>query len=152
MNAAALLATWFGAGKLPKAPGTWGSLAALPFAWFIRDWFGVWGLALATAIVFIVGCWAAEAHRRALGGEDPGEVVIDEVAGVWLTLLPVTNSIWLYLAGFLLFRHFDIWKPWPVRWADRAVHGGFGIMLDDVLAALYAGGILCVAVNVMGIA
>jgi phosphatidylglycerophosphatase A len=151
MNPASLLATWFGAGKLPKAPGTWGSLAALPFAWVIRVELGMWALAAATVLIFAIGCWAAGAHARSHGGEDPGEVVIDEVAGQWLTLLPVAADPILYLAGFILFRIFDVWKPWPVRWADRAIGGGFGIMLDDVLAALYAGGLLCIAVNVVGV-
>jgi len=133
-----LLATWFGAGLLPKAPGTWGSLAALPFAWLIFDLGGVVGLAVATIIVFGLGCWAADAYVRELGGDDPGPVVIDEVAGQWLTLLVVPPDLVLYALGFVFFRITDIFKPWPANWADRQIKGGLGIMLDDIFAALYA--------------
>jgi phosphatidylglycerophosphatase A len=119
-------------------PGTWGSLAALPCAWAIRSLSGVAGLAIAALIIFAVGCWAAGMIARTSGATDPGAIVIDEVAAQWLVLLPVSLDPLSYAAAFLLFRLFDIWKPWPVRWADRRVHGGFGIMLDDLLAAVYA--------------
>ena len=136
---ACLLATWFGAGLLPKAPGTWGSLAALPFAWVIHARLGLIGLAAATAGLFVVGWWAASVYAgRSHGGPDPGPVVIDEVAGQWLTLLAAPLDWRFYAAGFLLFRAADIWKPWPVRWADRRLKGGLGVMLDDALAAAYA--------------
>jgi phosphatidylglycerophosphatase A len=133
-----VLGTWFGAGLLPVMPGTWGSLAALPCAWAIRSLSGVAGLAIAALIIFAVGCWAAGMIARTSGATDPGAIVIDEVAAQWLVLLPVSLDPLSYAAAFLLFRLFDIWKPWPVRWADRRVHGGFGIMLDDLLAAVYA--------------
>ncbi len=133
-----LLATWFGAGLLPKAPGTWGSAAALPFAWVIADWGGALALALATLAVFCVGCWAADAYVREVGGEDPGPVVIDEVAGQWLTLLVVAPDPLLYMLGFAFFRIADIFKPWPASWADRRLKGGIGIMLDDIFAGIYA--------------
>lgn len=132
-----LLATWFGAGRLPKAPGTWGSLAALPFAWAIAAWVGPAGLVGGVILLFAAGSWAAGVHARSIGREDPGEIVVDEVAGQWLTLAPVTPDPILYLIGFGLFRLFDILKPWPVSWADRAVPGGVGVMLDDVMAGLY---------------
>mgnify|MGYP006420239237 CR=1 FL=1 len=137
-----LLATWFGAGYLPKAPGTWGSLAALPFAWVIAEWSGGVGLAVAVLIVFGVGLWASVGYLRLGGGEDPGPIVIDEVAGQWLTLLVVPPDLILYAIGFLLFRLFDIWKPWPISWADQKIKGGMGIMLDDVIAGVYAGVLL----------
>jgi phosphatidylglycerophosphatase A len=133
-----VLGTWFGAGLLPVMPGTWGSLAALPCAWAIRSLSGVAGLAIAAAIIFAVGCWAAATIAKASGIKDPGAIVIDEVAAQWLVLLPAPLDPLSYAAAFLLFRIFDIWKPWPVRWADRHIHGGLGIMLDDVLAAVYA--------------
>ncbi len=133
-----LLATWFGAGYLPKAPGTWGSLAALPFAWWIYGVGGVGGLATATGIVFVVGVWAAQVYADDTGGEDPGPVVIDEVAGQWLTLLVVPADPLLYAIGFVFFRIADIFKPWPASWADQKIKGGFGIMLDDIFAGLYA--------------
>ena len=139
---AALLATWFGAGLLPRAPGTWGSLAALPFAWFIRDGFGWAGLAAAAAFVFVVGLWASSVYARHAGTPDPGAVVIDEVVGQWLVLVAVPTDPVLYAAGFVLFRVFDIVKPWPASWVQRAVKGGLGVMFDDVAAALYAGAAL----------
>lgn len=118
-------------------PGTWGSAVALPPAWLIQAEGGPWALLAAAGLVFAVGCWAAGAHIRATARDDPGEVVIDEVAGQWLVLVPAPLDPLLYLAGFLAFRVLDIAKPWPASWADRTVHGGFGAMLDDVLAALY---------------
>lgn len=134
---AALLATWFGAGLLPKAPGTWGSLAALPFAWII-GMNGDWPALLAAAVaVTAIGCWAAERTARTLGIADPGCIVIDEVAGQWLTLVAAPPDFLHYAIGFGLFRLFDILKPWPASWADRRVEGGLGVMLDDVFAGLY---------------
>jgi phosphatidylglycerophosphatase A len=141
---AVLVATWFGTGLLPITPGTWGSLAALPFAWAIRSHLGTTGLAVATVIAFIIGWWAAATVAKASAIEDPGEVVIDEVAAQWLVLLPAPLDPLAYALAFLLFRIFDVWKPWPVRWADRHVKGGLGIMLDDFLAAVYAIALLLV--------
>jgi len=137
------LATWFGAGLIPKAPGTWGSLAALPFAWVILHFGGVWWLGGAAVLVFLVGWWASNVYVAGTRTTDPGAVVIDEVAGQWLTLLPASTLTWWHWAvGFALFRFFDIVKPWPVGWADRRVKGGFGVMIDDVIAGLYAGALL----------
>jgi phosphatidylglycerophosphatase A len=133
-----LLATWFGAGSLPITPGSWGSLAALPVAWVIVWLWGVLGLAGAAGIAFGVGWWAAATVAEASGIKDPGAVVIDEVAGQWLVLVPAPLDPLAYALAFVLFRIFDIWKPWPARWADRHVKGGLGIMLDDLLAAVYA--------------
>lgn len=134
---ATVLATWFGAGLLPKAPGTWGSLAALPFAWIIAGAGGWPALAAATLLVFFVGWWAADRVATVIGLDDPGCIVIDEVAGQWLVLLATPPDLWRYLIGFALFRVFDITKPGPAGWADRHVKGGLGIMLDDVLAGIY---------------
>jgi phosphatidylglycerophosphatase A len=145
-----VLGTWFCAGLLPVMPGTWGSLAALPCAWAIRSLWGVAGLAIAAVIVFAVGCWAAGTMAKASGVKDPGDIVIDEVAAQWLVLLPASLDPLSYAAAFLLFRIFDIWKPWPVGWADRRVHGGLGIMLDDLLAAAYALLVLLVALMTGG--
>jgi phosphatidylglycerophosphatase A len=136
---AMLLATWFGAGLLPKIPGTWGSLAALPFAWHIGGEFGALGLVIAAAIVFAVGCWAADTASRAGDIRDPGFIVIDEVAAQFLVLAVAPVAPLAYAAGLVLFRIADIVKPFPANWADREVHGGLGIMLDDIFAALYAG-------------
>ncbi len=124
-------------------PGTWGSLAALPFAWVIHMKFGPNGLAIATTIVLAVGVWAADVYAKEIGDDDPGAVVIDEVAGQWLTLaLAAPLDSLFYAAGFLLFRVFDILKPWPVNWADDQLKGGLGIMADDIIAAGYAAAVL----------
>ena len=129
-----VLATWFGAGLFPKAPGTAGSLAALPFAYVISHYLGIIGLGVAIAIVVAVGFWAAHLFSKRTASEDAGPVVIDEVSGLWLTLLLVPADILFYAIGFVLFRIADIIKPWPISWVDRRVKGGLGVMLDDILA------------------
>lgn len=135
---ATLAATWFGVGLIPIASGTWGSLAALPFAWIIHLWFGAIGLLIGTAAVAALGVWASDVVIRRLGREDPGAIVIDEVAGMWLTLILAPRTWWAYAIGFVLFRAADIVKPWPAGWADRHLHGGLGAMADDMLAALWS--------------
>jgi phosphatidylglycerophosphatase A len=143
---AVLLATWFGAGLLPVTPGSWGSLAALPFAWWIDARWGAVGLLAGSAVVFAVGCWAAGVINRASGVKDAGAIVIDEVAAQWVVLTVAPRHPLAYLAGFLLFRVADILKPWPASWADSRVGGGFGVMIDDIIAALYAASVLAVLV------
>ena len=140
-----LLSTWFGIGLLPCAPGTWGSLAALPLAWVMAVNFGPLVLALAVLVVSLVGWWAASVYVIRTGTDDPGEVVIDEVAGQWLALVFVPPDPLLYLAAFAAFRLFDIRKPFPVGWLDRRVGGGLGIMADDIAAGLYAMAVMGVA-------
>jgi phosphatidylglycerophosphatase A len=134
-----VLATWFGVGRLPGAPGTWGSLAALPFAAVLAWLGGPWTVLLASATVFALGLWASARYIAASGIDDPGPVVVDEVVGQWLTLalLPLTPIS--YVVGFILFRIADMAKPWPANWIDRSVAGPWGVMLDDVVAAIYAG-------------
>jgi phosphatidylglycerophosphatase A len=148
---AALIATGFGIGLMPKAPGTWASLAALPFGWVIRVEFGIEGLLLAAAIAFALGWWAAARIARASGILDPGFVVVDEIAAQWLVLAGTPLDWRFYLAAFLLFRLFDIWKPFPVNWLDRTVKGGLGIMLDDVAAALYALALILIGEGALGV-
>jgi phosphatidylglycerophosphatase A len=131
-----LVCSWFGAGWMKPAPGTWGSAAALPLGWLLWWLGGTSALAIASVLVFAIGWWASERIVRAEGLEDPSWVVIDEVVGQWLTLLLTPPSLLDYAVGFALFRLFDIWKPWPVSWADQKIKGGLGIMLDDVLAGL----------------
>lgn len=142
-----LIATWFGVGLLPKAPGTWGSVAALivgaAIAWAAGPFAGP-VLLLAAAAAFVAGTIASDRYATAAGRDDPSEVVIDEVAALWLVLAALPFDFVAYLAGFGLFRLFDILKPWPVSLADRRLKGGLGIMADDVLAALYALGCLAV--------
>lgn len=135
---ALVLSTWFGAGLSPKAPGTVGSVASLvlwaPLVLLDTAW---WLRLVVAVVVFAVGVVASQAMVEARG-EDPQLVVIDEVAGMGVTLL-FAGAGWLpLLLGFVCFRVFDIWKPWPVRVADDKVGGGFGVMLDDVLAGVYA--------------
>jgi len=139
---AVLLATGFGAGLLPKAPGTWGSLLALPLAWLIFEASGRAGLAVAAVLAFAIGVWASNVCIEKFETADPKQVVIDEIAGQWLVLLVVPPGWLAYALGFVLFRAFDIFKPWPVSWADREIKGGLGVMLDDVLAAGYAAAVL----------
>ncbi len=134
---ATILATWFGAGLLPKAPGTWGSAAALPFAWVLAGVGGGPLLAAAGLACFVVGWWASAVYVARTQAADPSEVVIDEVAGQWLVLAAAPLDPVAYLVGFALFRLFDVWKPWPVSWADDRISGGLGVMLDDILAAGY---------------
>jgi phosphatidylglycerophosphatase A len=147
---AALIATFGGIGNIPFAPGTCGSLIALPLAWLIRTYADAGTLAAVAAILFVAGWWAAARYIAVARREDPGPVVIDEVAAQMLVLLPATRDVLAYGAGFALFRLFDIVKPWPVSWADRAIKGGFGAMFDDLLAAGYAGGLLYLLMHAMG--
>ena len=137
-----LLVTWGGSGLSPKAPGTVGSLAALPFAaalvWAVGPLWGPWVLAAASLAVFFLGWWASSLYIAHTGGEDPKDVVIDEVAGQWLALVPAALDPVLFALAFGMFRVFDILKPWPIGWADRRLPGGLGIMADDMLAGLGA--------------
>lgn len=133
-----LLATWFGSGLIRKAPGTFGSLAALPFAALILWIGGNLALLAAAVIVFGLGLAVSGRYARAGGDPDPGAVVIDEVAGQWLTLVPLCLSVESFALGFVLFRAFDITKLWPVSLAERRLSGALGIMADDILAGLFA--------------
>ena len=140
------IAAGFGAGFAPKAPGTVGSIAALlPWWFFMKDLPLPAYLAVVVA-GFALGWWAANWVIHDTKIEDPGLVVWDEYVGVWITLLAAPAGWPWMLAGLVLFRIFDIAKPWPVSWADRKLHGGFGAMLDDALAGLYALGSLQLAV------
>jgi phosphatidylglycerophosphatase A len=145
-----VIATWFGCGKIPRAPGTAGSLGAIPL-YVLAVQAGRGGVAAVAFAVTAVGIWASSVVARELGTKDPQIVVVDEVAGVLITMLPVAHLSWrAVLAGFLLFRLFDVTKPWPIR-SFEALPGGWGIVLDDVfagvfgaavMAALQAGGVL----------
>lgn len=135
---ASLVATCFGAGLLPRAPGTWGSLASLPAAAFLAWSTGPGGLFIGAVVVTLLGWWAIPIYLADSKEHDPGRVVVDEVAGQFLALIPAGLNPWLYLAGFVLFRLFDVRKPWPVSWANDHVHGPSGVLLDDILAGVYA--------------
>ena len=146
---AALVATWGGSGLLPGAPGTWGSLATLPFAWAIATYYGPQWLLLAVAVAFAAGLIATRRYLRNSRQKDPGNVVIDETAGQFLALAAVPADPLWYLAGFALFRAFDILKPWPVSWAARDLPGEWGVMVDDLLAGGYALVLLLAARHVL---
>jgi len=126
----------FGLGLIPFAPGTFGSLLAIPLWWATPR---VLWIQLAVAVViFTFGVWVCGASARRLGIHDHGGIVWDEVVGMYITLLVIPlEPLWI-LASFGLFRLFDIWKPWPIRDLDHRLRGGLGIMLDDVIAGLYA--------------
>lgn len=138
----------FGIGHLRPAPGTLGSLAALPLAWALHQANGFPLLIIATAAVFIIGVWATTDITEGSGDPDPPEIVIDEVAGQFVALMPLSSAadrmgieitaLWPgWIAAFLLFRLFDIWKPGPIGWADRR-HDPLGVMLDDIFAGAFA--------------
>ena len=133
-----LFSNWFGVGLIPGAPGTWGSLAALPMAWYVLKFHGPLELAALGGTLFLIGCWSSEIYARRTNEEDPGTIVIDEVAAQCLVLTAVPTIPAYFLAAFAAFRITDILKPWPASWADRSIKGGFGIMIDDIFAGFYA--------------
>ncbi|NBX03359.1 MAG: phosphatidylglycerophosphatase A [Alphaproteobacteria bacterium] len=136
------IATWFGSGQSPKASGTAGSLAALPFAYVIQHFGGNLALLGAAVGIFFVGWWASNRYLAVMGGaQDPSEIVVDEVAGMWLLLAFMPLTWQSYVVGFFLFRAFDVVKPWPVSLSDEKIKGGLGVMLDDIWAGLYPVGI-----------
>lgn len=132
------IAFGFGSGLAPKAPGTFGTLAAIPIYLLLAQLpYAAYLGALLLSVV--VGVWACGVSARKLGVHDHNGIVWDEVAGFLLTMAVAAPTLANIVAGFLLFRLFDILKPWPIRWLDRQVHGGVGIMADDLLAAVFAG-------------
>ena len=134
------IASGFGSGFSPFASGTAGSAAALIPWLLLRELSMAWVIGAIVAS-FLIGIWASNIVIEQLHISDPGVIVWDEFVGQWISLLPLliwpVHWVWI-VAGFLLFRIFDVMKPWPCSWADRSVKGGFGVMLDDVLAGLYA--------------
>ncbi len=139
-----LLAFGLGSGLAPKAPGTFGTLAAIPLWWLLLQGTPTWAYMAVLASGFAFGVWICEKTSQDLGVHDHGGIVFDEWIGLWLTLIWLPwgdnlahNLAWLS-AGFVAFRFFDILKPWPIRWLDAKVHGGFGIMIDDLIAGFFA--------------
>ena len=143
-----LIATFFYTGHLKPAPGTWGSLAALPAAYLIATLTGWIGLLFGTVIAYYLGLWATRIETAGQENHDPSEIVIDEVAGQWIALLPVVYgashanvsllALWPgWIAAFALFRFFDITKLGPIGWADKR-DDAVGVMLDDVIAGIFA--------------
>ena len=145
---ARLIGTVVGTGYLRPAPGTWGSLVALPMGWLLHTLGGFPLMLSATVLAAAAGWWATIQMTRDTGDHDPSEIVIDEVVGQWVALLPLSYVTWSrgldilqlwpgILSAFVLFRLFDIWKPWLVGWADRR-QDALGVMLDDVIAGVFA--------------
>lgn len=138
-----IFALGFGSGLSPVAPGTFGTLAAIPL-WLLMASLPFVIQLFIILLSFFLGVWFCRVASKNLGVHDHGGIVWDEFVGLWLTLLFLPSG-WLWLlAGFLCFRFFDILKPWPIKYLDEKVHGGFGIMLDDVIAGLFAGLLLVV--------
>lgn len=151
----ALIATVFGVGRLRPGPGTWGSAAAIPLGWVLHGLGGFPLLLIATAALFFLGWWATARYTSGQENHDPSEVVVDEVVGIWVALMPLSYGLWAngadpwifpypgWIGAFVFFRLFDIWKLGPVGWADRR-NDALGVMLDDVIAGVLAA--LCVSV------
>ncbi len=143
-----MIATVGGIGWLPWAPGTWGSLAAVPVGWILIEAGGAVTLVVCCAGLFLLGMWACDRHAAITGTHDSGACVIDEVAGQWVVLLATPLDPAAYAAAFIVFRLLDILKPWPANWADRSVGGGFGVMLDDLIAGLQGAAIMLIGTAV----
>lgn len=142
------VATFFGIGRIRPAPGTMGSLAALPIGFIIMVAGGPIALVIAALIALWLGATAAEVYGKKSGNLDDQSIVIDEVAGVWIAALPAALNPALWVAAFLLFRFFDIYKPWPASYFDRKKRGGWDVMLDDAVAGVFAlCGVAFLAVN-----
>jgi phosphatidylglycerophosphatase A len=149
------LACGFGSGLTPVAQGTFGSLAAL-LPWLLLRELPLWIYLVLLLVGFAIGVWACDIAGRILGVSDHRSLVWDEFIGQWVTLvpllvpalLPASDFHWWMLAlGFFLFRLFDVWKPWPIRWFDRRVKGGFGVMVDDLVAGVFAAVVLALVVQ-----
>ena len=127
----------FGSGLAPRAPGTFGTLVAIPVFWLIQDL--SWPLYTSWLVItFALGVYWCDRSSKALGVHDHGGIVWDEMVGYWLTMMFAPTGVLWMLLGFVLFRFFDILNPWPINFIDHRVGGGFGIMVDDIFAAVYA--------------
>ena len=130
----------FGSGAAPVAPGTFGTAMAV-LLYLLLPAMSPWVYALSVLISFVAGVWLCGTTARDIGVEDHGGIVWDEFVGYWITMFMAPAGWWWIVIGVLLFRLFDIVKPWPIRWLDRNVAGGLGVMIDDVLAGFMA--LLC---------
>lgn len=133
-----VLVCGLGSGFAPKAPGTSGSLAAVLIWWLVLGHLSLPMQLLAIVLVTALGTWLTHRVQARYQVSDPGVIVIDEFAGQWIALLLAPLTLWGMLAGFVLFRLFDIWKPWPVGALERSVPGAFGVMVDDLAAGAMA--------------
>ena len=137
LNPAHFLSFGFGSGYMPVAPGTFGTLAAIP-VFVLLSQLSTLNYVIILSVMFLAGIYLCGYTSRALGVHDHKGIVWDEVVGYMITMCMVAPTLTNMIAGFVLFRLFDIWKPWPIHLLDRHVHGGLGIMLDDVLAGFFA--------------
>ena len=131
------LALGFGSGLAAKAPGTFGTIAAVPVVLLMAPLSLSWYIGL-TVLSVLIGIYICDKAAKDMGVHDHGAIVWDEVAGLMITMIAAPAGWQWLVAGFVLFRFFDILKPWPIRWLDAKVHGGFGIMIDDVLAGVFS--------------
>lgn len=136
-----LVAVGFGAGLLTRMPGTMGTLVGVPVALLMLQ-LPLSGQLLAIAIAFGFGCWVCDSTARAIGVHDHPAIVWDEVVGLMVTCVAAPPTVPVLICAFLIFRFFDILKPWPISWLDKRVHGGVGIMVDDALAGVFAAALL----------
>jgi phosphatidylglycerophosphatase A len=149
-RAVLFLATGFFVGTVPVAPGTFGSIIGLPLCFLISRLHIL--LAIICAVLFIFfAIWIATAAEQVLKKEDAGEIVIDEIAGLMVTFIGLPFTLKTMIAGFVIFRVFDILKPFPIRTFEKKVAGGLGVVLDDVLAGIYGNLILRLAIYITGI-
>jgi len=140
-----LLSLGFGSGLSPYAPGTMGTLVAIPL-YLLLSRLELWPYLIVVVAGFLLGIYLCDKTSKALGVHDHSGIVWDEIIGYWITMIAIPAVTWQWiLAGFVLFRFFDIVKPWPVKIADKRVPGGFGIMFDDLLAGLYA--LACIQIS-----
>ena len=142
-----LFATWFGIGLLSPAPGTWGSLVALLIWYFLEFLHSSTYIILPAFILF--SFFISSRAAQDSNSDDHSAIVIDEVVGMLVTLSFVSYGVMTYFCAFLLFRLFDIWKPWPISWVDKNIKGGLGIVLDDLIAGLFAGAIICAIISLI---
>ena len=144
---AILIATGLGLGYVPVAPGTAGSAMALPIAWLLFQRGGFLGLSIGAVVTIPVAVWASGRAEKHYGVHDSCHIVVDEVAGQLITFLLVPCTWPNLIVGFGWFRLFDSVKPWPANWADREVKGGVGVVLDDIMAGIYAAGVTAACVH-----
>jgi len=131
------LAFGFGAGLAPKAPGTFGTLVAVPLFWLAAD-LSLINYLILTLFISLIGIYLCHESAKSLGVHDHPGIVWDEIAGFFVTMIGFSFTWSNIIIGFVLFRIFDIVKPWPIKWIDKKVAGGFGIMLDDIIAGIFA--------------
>jgi phosphatidylglycerophosphatase A len=132
-----LIATFFGIGKIPAAPGTWASLAAAPLFWFFVLDKPLWQFGLILVVIYFLGVYSSGQYEKQIGEKDPSSAVIDEVLGMGVAMFNIPGQWYYAVMAVILFRLFDIWKPYPIRRLEQ-LPAGWGIMTDDLLAGIYA--------------